>query len=211
MHTYCADTLQLIAPQPQRRVMTSSRAAIIAFAFVLCAGNQHVSSFQMPHQAFRIVVPSSRPSLAADTSSASHGYSHGYGYGSEYESTRLHASSPPSADANMGEDSNDASLSSSETISDEPIAAAENLDFNSSSNDDLLNFAGLGEFDPNKKIPVKREVLVGNPQLKVKKKEKSVTAILQELAEIQKQGPKKYCILGTRHCSYLHQQIIELL
>ena len=23
--------------------------------------------------------------------------------------------------------------------------------------------------------------------------------------------PRKYCILGTRHCSYLHQQIIELL
>ena len=69
----------------------------------------------------------------------------------------------------------------------------------------------LGGFNPSKKIPVKREVLVGNPQLKVKKKEKSVTAILQELAEIQQQGPRKYCILGTRHCSYLHQQIIELL
>ena len=78
--------------------------------------------------------------------------------------------------------------------------------------DELLNFAGgLGEFDPNKKIPIKREVLVGNPQLKVKKKDQSVTAILQELASIQKQGPRKYCILGTRHCSYLHQQIIELL
>ncbi|GFH55909.1 hypothetical protein CTEN210_12385 [Chaetoceros tenuissimus] len=77
---------------------------------------------------------------------------------------------------------------------------------------ELLNFAGgLGEFDPNKKIPIKREVLVGNPQLKVKKKDQSVTAILQELASIQKQGPRKYCILGTRHCSYLHQQIIELL
>ena len=78
-------------------------------------------------------------------------------------------------------------------------------------NDELLSFGDLGEFDPSKKIPVKREVLVGNPQLKVKKKEKSVTAILEELAAIQQQGPRKYCILGTRHCSYLHQQIIELL
>ncbi len=77
--------------------------------------------------------------------------------------------------------------------------------------DPLMDFSDLGEFDPSKKIPIKREVLVGNPQLKVKKKEKSVTQILQELAEIQQKGPRKYCILGTRHCSYLHQQIIELL
>ena len=78
--------------------------------------------------------------------------------------------------------------------------------------DDILSFSELGGFDPSKKIPIKREVLVGNPQqLKIKKKEKSVTAILQELAAIQAQGPRKYCILGTRHCSYLHQQIIELL
>ena len=33
----------------------------------------------------------------------------------------------------------------------------------------------------------------------------------RELREIQGQGPRKVCILGTRHCSYLHQQIIELL
>ena len=41
--------------------------------------------------------------------------------------------------------------------------------------------------------------------------EYSIDSILKELAEIQRQGPKKYCILGTRHCSFLHQQIIELL
>lgn len=86
----------------------------------------------------------------------------------------------------------------------------------SSSSSSLLSaptiaMSNLGEFDPSKKIPVKREVLVGDPQIKIKKKEKSVTAILQELAAIQQQGPRKYCILGTRHCSYLHQQIIELL
>lgn len=80
-----------------------------------------------------------------------------------------------------------------------------------SERDEPMSFSELGDFDPSKKIPIKREVLVGNPQLKVKKKESSVTAILQELAAIQQQGPRKYCILGTRHCSYLHQQIIELL
>ena len=78
----------------------------------------------------------------------------------------------------------------------------------------LKGFSGddLGGFQPSKKLPMRREeVLVGDPQKKVKKKEKSVTAILKELAAIQQQGPQKYCILGTRHCSFLHQQIVELL
>lgn len=70
----------------------------------------------------------------------------------------------------------------------------------------------LGGFEPEKKIPLKRDVVVGDPQLRVvKDKEMSVTSILKELAAIQQQGPQKYCILGTRHCSFLHQQIIELL
>jgi hypothetical protein len=69
----------------------------------------------------------------------------------------------------------------------------------------------LGEYDPSEKIRTGREVIVGDPQLRVKEKDRSVTSILRELAAIQQQGPQKYCILGTRHCSYLHQQIIELL
>jgi len=69
----------------------------------------------------------------------------------------------------------------------------------------------LGGYDPSEKIETSREVNVGDPQIKVKEKERSVTSILKELAAIQQQGPQKYCILGTRHCSYLHQQIIELL
>lgn len=79
--------------------------------------------------------------------------------------------------------------------------------------DETVNFSedGLGAYDPAKKLPLKREVIVGDPQLKVKKEEKSVAEILTELAAIQKQGPQKYCILGSRHVSYLHQQIIELL
>ena len=86
--------------------------------------------------------------------------------------------------------------------------------YNSKRGDDL------GDFDPSEKLRIKkkntsdlldRDILVGEPQIKVKKKEMNVSAILQELAAIQQQGPRKYCILGTRHCSYLHQQIIELL
>ena len=72
-------------------------------------------------------------------------------------------------------------------------------------------YDGLGEYDPSEGIRPQREVLVGDPQLRVKEKERDVTSILRELAAIQQQGPQKYCILGTRHCSYLHQQIIELL
>ncbi len=79
--------------------------------------------------------------------------------------------------------------------------------------DEITSFSedGLGAFDPSKKLPLKREVLVGDPQQRVKKEGKSVAEILTELAAIQKQGPQKYCILGSRHVSYLHQQIIELL
>ena len=72
-------------------------------------------------------------------------------------------------------------------------------------------YDGLGEYDPSEDIRPEREVVVGDPQIRLKEKERSVTSILKELAAIQQQGPQKYCILGTRHCSYLHQQIIELL
>mmetsp|Transcript_33171 Transcript_33171/g.80175 ORF Transcript_33171/g.80175 Transcript_33171/m.80175 type:complete len:246 (+) Transcript_33171:117-854(+) len=72
-------------------------------------------------------------------------------------------------------------------------------------------YDGLGEYDPSEGIRPEREVVVGDPQVRLKEKERDVTSILRELAAIQQQGPQKYCILGTRHCSYLHQQIIELL
>jgi hypothetical protein len=73
--------------------------------------------------------------------------------------------------------------------------------------------SGVGGYDPSEGIDTGNEKLnVGDPQqVKVLEKEFSVTSILKELAAIQQQGPQKYCILGTRHCSYLHQQIIELL
>jgi hypothetical protein len=74
----------------------------------------------------------------------------------------------------------------------------------------------IGGYDPSEGIEIsermKERSNVGNPQrVQVQEKEFSVTSILKELAAIQQQGPQKYCILGTRHCSYLHQQIIELL
>lgn len=68
----------------------------------------------------------------------------------------------------------------------------------------------LGEYDAGEDLRGGTSVVVGDPQQKPQK-EMSVSSILKELAAIQSQGPQKYCVLGTRHCSYLHQQIIELL
>lgn len=94
------------------------------------------------------------------------------------------------------------------------------LDDNKANNDDdndenyikppSSSSKGLGEYDSLQDLR-REDVNVGDPQIKVKEKERSVTSILRELAAIQQQGPQKYCILGTRHCSFLHQQIIELL
>ena len=72
--------------------------------------------------------------------------------------------------------------------------------------------SSLEEFDPEKKLGLERKVInVGDPQIKIENRDRSVTDILAELAAIQQMGPQKYCILGTRHCSFLHQQIVELL
>lgn len=68
----------------------------------------------------------------------------------------------------------------------------------------------VGGYDPSERVGGKT-INVGDPQIRLQEKEFSVSSILKELAAIQQQGPQKYCILGTRHCSYLHQQIIELL
>ena len=74
------------------------------------------------------------------------------------------------------------------------------------------SFSSLGEYDPSDRLPSsRRKINVGDPQQRLQQEERSVTSILKELAAIQQQGPQKYCILGTRHCSFLHQQIIELL
>lgn len=64
-------------------------------------------------------------------------------------------------------------------------------------------------FEPRSVTLKPETVKVGAPA--APKKEIKIEDMLRELREIQGQGPRGYCILGTRHCSYLHQQIIELL
>lgn len=70
---------------------------------------------------------------------------------------------------------------------------------------------GVGEFSKAEKLGLQRETAnVGDPQL-AQLETMNITKVLTELQAIQSQGPKKYCILGTRHCSFLHQQIVEML
>ena len=76
---------------------------------------------------------------------------------------------------------------------------------------EMAGGSDVGEYDPTERLRPSRQVNVGDPQIRLQEKERSVASILKELAAIQQQGPQKYCILGTRHCSFLHQQIIELL
>lgn len=104
--------------------------------------------------------------------------------------------------------STDTTSSTPSTTSIKSFSTPEIPDRSTSSNPDNNK---LGAFEPGDKLPGRGDkVLVGDPQIKVQK-EISVSNILKELAAIQAQGPRKYCVLGTRHCSYLHQQIIELL
>lgn len=46
---------------------------------------------------------------------------------------------------------------------------------------------------------------------KDEEREKMFDTILQELSAIQQNVPRRVAILGTRHFSFLHQQIVELL
>lgn len=68
---------------------------------------------------------------------------------------------------------------------------------------------GIGEYRRN--LGLEREVPnVGDPQV-AQLEPMNITQVMTELQAIQSQGPKKYCILGTRHCSFLHQQIVEMM
>eukprot|EP00571_Detonula_confervacea_P002732 CAMPEP_0172326510 /NCGR_PEP_ID=MMETSP1058-20130122/56760_1 /TAXON_ID=83371 /ORGANISM="Detonula confervacea, Strain CCMP 353" /LENGTH=258 /DNA_ID=CAMNT_0013043309 /DNA_START=165 /DNA_END=941 /DNA_ORIENTATION=+ len=72
--------------------------------------------------------------------------------------------------------------------------------------------AGVGEYDREGKLGLEREKAnVGDPQTAQLEQPMNITKVLTELQAIQSQGPKKYCILGTRHCSFLHQQVVEML
>jgi hypothetical protein len=69
---------------------------------------------------------------------------------------------------------------------------------------------GFG-FSKEEKLGLQRETaVVGDPQM-AQMETMNITKVLTEFQAIQSQGPKKYCILGTRHCSFLHQQIVEML
>mmetsp|Transcript_1018 Transcript_1018/g.2513 ORF Transcript_1018/g.2513 Transcript_1018/m.2513 type:complete len:131 (+) Transcript_1018:1628-2020(+) len=58
-----------------------------------------------------------------------------------------------------------------------------------------------------------RKPLAADPVSPQREPPKTVNDILMELVSIQKQEGSgvTYCILGTRFCSYLHQQMIEML
>ena len=59
-------------------------------------------------------------------------------------------------------------------------------------------------------VTLEKEDPFSSPQLTLEKST-GMEDMLRELREIQGSANRTYCILGTRHCSYLHQQIIELL
>ena len=70
---------------------------------------------------------------------------------------------------------------------------------------------GVGGYNPGGNLGLQRPAPnVGDPQL-VQLEPMNIAQVMTELQAIQSQGPKKYCILGTRHCSFLHQQIVEML
>jgi len=48
-------------------------------------------------------------------------------------------------------------------------------------------------------------------EIQDQERDKMFDTILQELSAIQQNAPRKVAILGTRHFSFLHQQIVELL
>jgi hypothetical protein len=83
---------------------------------------------------------------------------------------------------------------------------ATTMELNAKGND----VGGFG-FSKEEKLGLQRETaVVGDPQM-AQMETMNITKVLTEFQAIQSQGPKKYCILGTRHCSFLHQQIVEML
>mmetsp|Transcript_5330 Transcript_5330/g.7460 ORF Transcript_5330/g.7460 Transcript_5330/m.7460 type:complete len:289 (+) Transcript_5330:161-1027(+) len=91
----------------------------------------------------------------------------------------------------------------SEDLTTETIDTT-NMSLNAKGND-------VGGSSKEEKLGLERETaVVGDPQV-AQMETMNITKVLTELQAIQSQGPKKYCILGTRHCSFLHQQIVEML
>ena len=96
---------------------------------------------------------------------------------------------------------------------DSALKDTKNNDCGNDDRETLKSFSSVPQYDPSDKLELRKDKMnVGNPQIMVlEENDMTVTDILRELAAIRQEGPQKYCILGTRHCSYLHQQIIELL
>ena len=55
-------------------------------------------------------------------------------------------------------------------------------------------------------VTLEKEDPFSSPQLQLEKST-GMEDMLRELREIQGSANRTYCILGTRHCSYLHQQL----
>jgi hypothetical protein len=73
----------------------------------------------------------------------------------------------------------------------------------------VKNFCGLKMCEENKENIEEKGVatIIENEE----DRDKMFDTILQELSAIQQNAPRRVAILGTRHFSFLHQQIVELL
>ena len=104
-----------------------------------------------------------------------------------------------------------ADINSNDDNSDEPYLDYANNNPDGELVDTSTTMSGVGDYSKESQLGLERETAnVGDPQT-AQLTPMNITKVLTELQAIQSQGPKKYCILGTRHCSFLHQQIVEML
>jgi len=84
-------------------------------------------------------------------------------------------------------------------------AAAESLDAASPA-------MSTGEYANDGQLPRRYDpAAAGTATMQPQERDQSIEEILKQLESIQQGNPKKIAILGTRHCTFLHQQIVELL
>jgi hypothetical protein len=82
----------------------------------------------------------------------------------------------------------------------------ENLNFLKNNRKVIMNTLDGQDFESIRQS--KSSILIDS---KEEERDKMFDTILQELSAIQQNAPRRVAILGTRHFSYLHQQIVELL
>ena len=90
------------------------------------------------------------------------------------------------------------------TCKNENPNAKNNKNYLNKFNQNKLNSNNSNDIEKSGKIPL----VISSPN---DERDKMFDTILQELSAIQQNAPRKVAILGTRHFSYLHQQIVELL